>query len=157
MVGENKEELAVISEKAEGYAGLPEEEMFIARARDTLTKISRPVQLKLVCLILLIDAIITTLIIFGIVGNDTIPFGILVYFHSILILNTLAIIGLWNFEKWGWYLILFIAVSQIFAQAYLLIVYFQANQMFDKILNILVFLYFIYYFSRYETREIYLS
>ena len=127
------------------------------KASDTLAKIDRPVQLKLICLILLIDAVINTLIIFGIIGNDTIPFGILIYFDSLLILNTLAVIGLWNFEKWGWYLVLFIAISQIIAQLYLLAMYFQVNQIFDKILNIMVFWYFIYYFSRYETREIYLS
>ncbi len=120
-------------------------------------KIKRPLQLKIICFLLVLASLIHLLIVFGIMQEEGIPVLFAIYFDSLLIIDVLAAIGLWKFEKWGWYLVMYIAVTQIFTHTYLLIFYFQINQVFDRVLDIVIVTYFVYYFSKYEVRNVYLT
>lgn len=129
----------------------------IGKIDPSMLKIRRPLQLRIICFLLVLAAFIHLLIVFGILKEEGIPIMFSVYFDSLLVIDVVAAIGLWNFEKWGWYLVMYIAITQIFTHFYLLLFYFQVNQVLDRLIDIAAVLYFIYYFSKYEVREIYLT
>lgn len=115
----------------------------------------RPFQIKLICLFLCIMTFTNLVLILTFYREGGVPWIFSMYYNSLLVINLIAIFGLWYLEKWSWYLVLYIAVSQILTQLYVLISYFQMNQSLSRILDIAFGLYIVYYFTRSETRSLF--
>lgn len=126
-----------------------------SEALEKHTGFHRPFQVKVICFILLISSLIQLIIILSFVRDGGIPWFFLVYYHSVLFISLIAIFGVWYFQRWGWYLILFSTLSQILTQVYLLVFYFQMNQVFDRLLQITVFCFIFSYFLKDDIRSMY--
>mgnify|MGYP006285459183 CR=1 FL=1 len=152
----DQEQKGAIPEEDRPYeTGQEPENKRFAQLLEQSQGFGRSLQLKLICLLLLVGAFIHLLIIVGIMSEEGIPLFFTVYFHSLLVMNVVCAFGLWYYQRWGWYLVILIALSQIFSHMYLLVFYFQVNQVIDRIVDIVLVTYLLYYFNKDDVKSRY--
>ena len=119
--------------------------------------LSKFVQLKLICILLIISAVINFFVIFDMMGLGKIPTLLIIFFYCLVVLSIVTAFGLWYIRKWSWYLVVFLSFGLAISNSYLLVFYFQLNQLFDRGLTVFMVGYFLYYFNNNEIRQKFLK
>ncbi len=116
-----------------------------------------------IALLLVLGAVIHWLIIFGVM-YELAPLVLTLYFHSLAIVGIVAGYGLFKSKKYGYYVSLYIAVTQFFSHGYM--AYVQYYYLYDSGVSLMergveilfsIFLFIYCYYHLFYQRKNYLE
>ncbi len=112
--------------------------------------------IRLISILLLLGGLSHLLIIFGVWEEKVTPL-IDLYFHSLVVLNPLAALGLWRLKNWGRILTIAICLTQFPAHFTVFALKISQKQNLDywRIWDLLFCLAFIFFLTRQETKKLF--